>query len=901
MYDLRKFTLRDMVECGLALRQLGEGATSMEETSRRIVRYLYENAGDRDGGTPSCALVRFFKTHTYSELDEPLQAEARRMADGSPLAAETKCLTLLATAGQEIAWKSRRASVGHQVIPLTSEEAVARAPMIARLIQQLGLEVSTVLEPQSEQLLELQQQTFDVFYVPEAIDSPFIPAQASFAVPYGIKSVLGFGGLLPSGDLFAVLLFLKIQIPASAAELFSTIALNVKMALLPFDGGTIFESESSDPMFAQCSLVDAKLLHSQVTTLAQLLSVSEQITLQQSDRLQSAIAESQRAAEALRESQAKFAGILQIADDAIISVDKHQHIQLFNQGAEKIFGYKAAEVLGQPLDILLPLSARGLHRQHIRNFGYSETESRIMAQRSGMEVFGRHKNGEEFPAEASISKLELKDGILYTVMLHDITERKKAELALQESQAKFAGIVNIAEDAIISVDEKQRIQLFNQGAERIFGYAATEVIGQPLDLLLPPEVRDVHRQHIKTFGIATMGYRGMGKRDRNNIRGRRKNGEEFPAEASISKLQTRNGILFTVILNDISDRQQAEQAIRDKNQALANTLQQLKSTQDELIQKEKMAALGQLVAGVAHEINTPLGAIRSSVKYISDFLERNLAELPAFFQSLSLERQHIFVELLQRSRASVLTLSSRERRKQKKAIATQLQERNLDNADELAEFVMELGVGDHLERLLPLLEEPDSMDFLQIVCQFANLQESTKDINTASEQAAKVVFALKTYARYDCTGEKVLADIAEGIETVLTLYYNQCKHGVEIARNYENLPPILCYIDELNQVWTNLIHNALQAMEYKGTLEINAIRDRGSIQVRITDSGTGIPEEIQDKIFQPFFTTKPPGEGSGLGLDIVKKIVVKHQGTLEFESLPGRTTFIVSLPIDNAI
>jgi PAS domain S-box-containing protein len=911
MYDLQKFTLRDMVECGLALRQLGEETASMEETTQRIVLYLYENlrGSDRDAADPDCVLVRCFKTHAYRELDPQLQAEALRTTNGSPPPPETKCLTLLATAGQESQWNDRTASVGHQAIPLTSEEAVARAPMLARLIEQLGLEIRTVLKPQPEQLLELQQQTFDVFYVPDAIGSPFIPAQESFAIPYGLKSVLGFGSLLPSGNLFAIVLFLKINIPRSTAEMFSLLALSVKTAVLPFDGGIVFESERlPDPAFAQCSLVDTQLLHSQIATLTQLLSVSEKLTLQQSDRLERAIVKSQQgiakrqqAEQALRESQAKFAGILQIADDAIISVDENQHIQLFNQGAEKIFGYAAAEVIGQPLDILLPLSALGSHRQHIRNFGQSDTESRIMAQRSGMGVFGRRKNGEEFPAEASISKLQLNDGVLYTVMLHDITDRFLAEQALQESQAKLAGIVNIAEDAIISVDENQCIQLFNQGAEKIFGYRATEAIGQPLDLLLPSDVRGVHHQHIRTFGIAATGYRGMGKSDRSSIRGRRKNGEEFPAEASISKLQTCNGILFTVILNDISDRKQAEQAMRQKNQELASTLQQLKSTQNELIQKEKMAALGQLVAGVAHEINTPLGAIRSSVKYISDFLERNLAVLPRFFQSLSPERQQAFVELLQRSRSSVVTLSSRERRKQKKAIAEQLEARNLENAAELAELIMELGVGDDLERLLPLLKEADSADFLQIVYEFASLQESTKDINTASERAAKVVFALKTYARYDRTGEKVFANITEGIETILTLYYNQFKHSVEVIRNYENLPPIPCYVDELNQVWTNLIYNALQAMDNRGTLNIEAVQNNGCIQVSITDSGTGIPENIKDKIFQPFFTTKPPGEGSGLGLDIVTKIVKKHQGNIAVQSIPGKTTFTVYLPIENSL
>jgi signal transduction histidine kinase len=144
------------------------------------------------------------------------------------------------------------------------------------------------------------------------------------------------------------------------------------------------------------------------------------------------------------------------------------------------------------------------------------------------------------------------------------------------------------------------------------------------------------------------------------------------------------------------------------------------------------------------------------------------------------------------------------------------------------------------------------------------------------------------------------ANLSEGIDTVLTLYQNQLKKGIEVKRNYTELPPVLCYPDELNQVWTNLIHNALQAMDYRGTLTIEVMQQEQHTCISITDTGAGIPAEIKSKIFEPFFTTKPPGEGSGLGLDIVKKIIEKHQGKIEVESIPGQTKFTVSLPIANS-
>ncbi|HBY78180.1 MAG TPA: hypothetical protein DEG47_14520, partial [Cyanobacteria bacterium UBA11148] len=142
----------------------------------------------------------------------------------------------------------------------------------------------------------------------------------------------------------------------------------------------------------------------------------------------------------------------------------------------------------------------------------------------------------------------------------DITERKQVEQALQVSQARFAGILEVANDAIISVDSKQRITLFNQGAEKIFGYTANEILGQPLDLLLPTCAREIHRQHITNFAESVGKARSMG--DRSQIFGRRKDGTEFPAEASISKLEINGERIFTAILRDISSRKRAEEELR---------------------------------------------------------------------------------------------------------------------------------------------------------------------------------------------------------------------------------------------------------------------------------------------------------------------------------------------------
>ncbi|NEQ37097.1 MAG: GAF domain-containing protein [Okeania sp. SIO3I5] len=357
---------------------------------------------------------------------------------------------------------------------------------------------------------------------------------------------------------------------------------------------------------------------------------------------------------------------------------------------------------------------------------------------------------------------------------------------------------------------------------------------------------------------------------------------------------------MTSLAMESRDRLQAESNLLQKNQELATTLEQLQTAQQELIQSEKMVALGQLIAGIAHEINTPLGAINSSINSIANFWEVYLEKLPIFFKELSPERQENFFALLKKSNNAGISLSTREQRQIKRNLVSQLQANSIDKATIMANYLAGVGVYDSLTEFLPLLKDKNSEEILKIDYQFANVQTSSKTIRTAAERAAKVVFALKNYARYDSTGEKVKANILEGVEKVLSLYHNKIKHGVEVIRKFDSsLPFIQCYPDELNQIWTNLIHNALQAMEYDGSLTIEATQLDSYIRVSIIDSGKAIPPEIMSKIFQPFFTTKPAGEGSGLGLDIVRKIIEKHEGKIEVNSVPGETTFTVYLPMEN--
>ncbi len=232
VYDLTRFTLADMVGCGRALRSQVTESTSMEEAAQKATRCFYEHCRDKICNDCSCVLVRFFKTHPYGGLSKELRAVADSKAGGATLSTDTKCLTLLGTTGDDPKWNSRRTSAGHQCIPLLSADMVEQFPLISQLIHQFGLTTTELLRPTSEIIKDIGQKQFGVFHVPVAANSPFIPAQQEFVAPYGVASVLGFGGMLPDGDLFAAILFARVSIPASTAEMFRTIALNLKLGLL---------------------------------------------------------------------------------------------------------------------------------------------------------------------------------------------------------------------------------------------------------------------------------------------------------------------------------------------------------------------------------------------------------------------------------------------------------------------------------------------------------------------------------------------------------------------------------------------------------------------------------------------------------------------------------------------
>ncbi|MYM39458.1 GAF domain-containing protein [Duganella qianjiadongensis] len=334
--------------------------------------------------------------------------------------------------------------------------------------------------------------------------------------------------------------------------------------------------------------------------------------------------------------------------------------------------------------------------------------------------------------------------------------------------------------------------------------------------------------------------------------------------------------------------------------ALANSdaLAALKQAQATIIQQEKMATLGQLVANVAHEVNTPIGAIKSSGQTIVGALEHTMVNLPRLFQMLDQGQQDQFMQLIRHARNVNNLLSTREERSITRALSQTLEQHQIAAAREQAAMLVQLGAHQHALDYLALLCHPASDFIMETASAMSAIIRGADNINTAVERVAKIIFALKSYSRIDTSGTFCPIDLADSIETVLTIYHNQIKHGVEIIRRYQPIETLLGLPDELNQVWTNLIHNALQAMQGNGTLTIDLSQSAGQAVIAISDTGCGIPPDLRQRIFEAFFTTKPAGEGSGLGLDIVKKIIAKHHGQISVSSEVGMgTTFTVTLPL----
>jgi PAS domain S-box-containing protein len=608
---------------------------------------------------------------------------------------------------------------------------------------------------------------------------------------------------------------------------------------------------------------------------------------------------------ALRESEAKFRSVMESAIDAIISGDAEGNIRSWNSAATALFGFTEAEVIGHPIDVIIPDRYKKSHQEGIKRVS-SGGPSHVIGKTA--ELAAIRKDGSEFPVELSLATWFLDDERYYTGIIRDISERKQAE-------QKFRSVTESAIDAIISADNVGNIISWNKAATRILGYSEEESVGQRLEMIIPDRFHEAHRNGMARFTATGEGH-VIGTTV--ELFARKKNGDEVPIELSLSTWTVRDERYYTGIIRDIGERKRAEQALilseqtlRDrteelqkKNRVLKKTLKRLNEMQNQLIIQEKMASLGKLSAGMAHELNNPAAAAqRGAAQLQATFAKWQSILLKMGLLNLDKTRVAKMIELDSEIKERALKpaeLNALMRSDKEEAIEEWLQEQDIDTTGELAPALVNLGYGQiELEELTKVFNAEQFAMVIECLSFKHEIYSLVSEIGLGTNRIVEIVKALKTYTYMDQAPVQSV-DVRKELDNTLIILHNKLKRGVTVVREYaSDLPVIEAYASELNQVWTNIIDNAIDAMDGEGKLFVRARREDPWLVVEIEDDGPGIPEEIQSQIFDPFFTTKGPGEGTGLGLNISRNLVVqKHGGQISVSSKPGSTCFSVRLPLD---
>jgi PAS domain S-box-containing protein len=555
--------------------------------------------------------------------------------------------------------------------------------------------------------------------------------------------------------------------------------------------------------------------------------------------------------------------------------------------------------------LIIPQRFRKRHQEGIRRVS-SGGPSNVIGKT--VELAAIRNDGTEFPVELSLATWFLDEKRYYTGIIRDISERKQAE-------QKFRSVTESAIDAIISADHTGEIVSWNKAATRILGYTEEEAVGKRLEMIIPERYHEAHRKGMNRF-TKTGEAHVIGTTV--ELAARKKSGEEVPIELSLSTWTVHNDRYYTGIIRDIGERKEAEEALRKseqmlrerteelnkKNKSLEATLSRLNEMHNQLIIQEKMASLGKLSAGMAHELNNPAAAA-----------QRGAAQLQVTFskwQDIQLRMANLGLEENQMRQMQALDQIVNDRVKNpvdltalaRSDLETVLEEwlhgLAIENSGDLVSALVSLGYNQNNLELLAKDFTPSQfavlVNWMGIKYEIYRL---VNEIGLGTGRIVELVKALKTYTHMDQAPVQSV-DVREGLDNTLIILHNRLKMGITVVKEYaEELPVIQAFASELNQVWTNIMDNAIDAMEGKGTLTVRTRWENPWVVVEIEDDGKGIPEENQSKIFDPFFTTKGPGDGTGLGLNISRNLIVKkHHGQISVKSKPGSTCFAVRLPLD---
>ncbi|MBP1648872.1 MAG: multi-sensor hybrid histidine kinase [Bacteroidetes bacterium] len=500
----------------------------------------------------------------------------------------------------------------------------------------------------------------------------------------------------------------------------------------------------------------------------------------------------------LRESEQWLSATLQSVADAVIATDTQGRIRFLNPIAEVLTGWSQADAKGKPLVEVFIAADEPVRQQialAVRNAAGGEGRTGAVVRAVLIA-----RDGREIPVDESLAPIRNAAGETTGVVLvfRDVTERRQSEEALRQSESQLAGIVGTAMDAIVTVDEERRILLFNGAAEKMFGCAAAGAIGQVIDRFIPPRYRDAHEERMRDFASTNVSRRSMG--DLGMVWGLRQDGEEFPAEASISQIEINGRKFFTVILRDITERKRMEEQLR---------------------QAQKMESIGTLASSIAHDfnnvLNNVLGFAAQLKKYIHD--EAKIRK---------------YIETIEKSAMRGADLSSQ-------LLSFARTGRRTNIPTNLYQIVGEVIAS--CRETFPAkvsLESRIAPDLLPTMGDHGGLYQVLLNLCVNARDAI--------CARPDGTG-------------VLTIEARNAVIGKDVSSHLFAAPGSRC------------------------------------VELKVSDTGVGIPEQIRDRIFDPFFTTKERGRGTGLGLSIVYNIIRSHQGAILLESEPGvGSTFRVFLP-----
>ena len=345
-----------------------------------------------------------------------------------------------------------------------------------------------------------------------------------------------------------------------------------------------------------------------------------------------------------------------------------------------------------------------------------------------------------------------------------------------------------------------------------------------------------------------------------------------------------------------ASEQELETKVEQRTKDLSNTLEELQSTQTQLVQAEKLASLGLLVSNVAHELNSPIASIMSSGDSIASSVNEMVDNLPEIIRQLEGGDRELFFDLIMHPKVQ-RDFVPKEERQQTREVTAKLNERGIDGAMRKARLLVRLGVYKEVDKFMPLLQSKDSDFALNVAAGIGDVLSGTHNINSDVERVNRIIFALKELAGTERVMAMETTRLYVTIEKALNSYRHLMK-DVKVVFNHAPIEAMQCDPEAMQQVWTHLIINGLHAMKYKGTLTIDLSCIDNHAKVSIMDEGTGMGLDVQAKMFDAFYTTKTSGEGGGMGLAIVKKVLEQHRGRIQVTSEIGvGTTFVVFLPL----